>query len=283
MSTASSVAAVSTSTTVSPAANASAAVSATAAATSPCRDPTACASAVDHKAEISPSTRTLTQGMAYDSSSEDVKPLMIPLAAPAEINAPGVMISASEEAVTTGITSAPQLPHPPASPKIESTQDRMLTTEGTHGEKVPSGLKIISETENILIKSAVKDTTSAAGMSLAASMRTSCPGAASVPPSVVPNYAFQSRDLADEPVQRKRGRPRKNKPGEEDEAATSAASQVSTSSKMLKLGSSPRSDALCPHCSLGKGGLKSTVVYVEFHCCFYPTQSNIGPELGYAI
>jgi hypothetical protein len=252
MSTAPSVGAVSAITTVSTAANAWEAVSATAAATAPCRDPTACASAVDHKAEISPSTRTLTQEMAYDSSSEDVKPLMIPLAASAGINALGVMILATEEAVETGIISAPELPHPPASPKIEYTQNRMLTTEGSHAE----------QTENILnprvvLKSAVKDTTAATGMSLAATMRTSCPEAASFPPSVVPNNAFQSRDLADEPVKRKRGRPRKIKPGEEQEAAKAPASQVS--SKMLKLGSSPRSDALCPHCSLGKGGLKSSV------------------------
>jgi hypothetical protein len=198
--------------------------------------------------------------MAYDSSSQDVKPLMIPLAASAGINALGVMISASEEAVATGIISAPELPHPLASPKIEYTQERMLTIEGTHGEKVASGLKIVSETENILnhrvmvLKYAVKDTTAAAGESLAASMSTSCPGTANVPHSVVPSNAFQGRaNLADEPVKRKPGRPRKIKPGEEDETATAAASQVSTSSKMLKLGSSPSSDALCPHCSLGKG------------------------------
>jgi hypothetical protein len=276
MSTAPSVGAVSATTTVSAAANASAAVSATAAATAPSRDSTACASAVAHKAEISIATRTLTQGMAYDSSSEDVKPPMIPLAAPKAINALGGLISADEEYVATGIISAPELPHPLASPKIESTQGRMLTTEGSHAE----------QTENILnprvvLKSAVKDTTSEVGMSLAAPMRTSCLGAASVQHRVVLSNAFQGRDLADEPVKRKRGRPRKIKPGEEDEAAKAAASQVS--SKMLKVGSSPNSDALCPHCSLGMGGLKSTVVYVEFHCCFYPTQSNIGPELGYAI
>jgi hypothetical protein len=254
MSTATSVGAVSATTTVSTAANAWAAVSAIAAATAPCRDPTACASALSHKAEISTVTRTSTPGMAYDSSSEDVKPLMIPLAAPVGINALGMMISASEEAVATGIISAPELPHPLAISKIEHTQDRMLTTEGSHAE----------QTENILnprvvLKSAVRDTTAATGMSLAAPMRTSCPEAASVPPSVVPNNAFQSRDLADEPVKRKRGRPRKIKPGEEHELAKAPASQVS--SKMLKEGSSPRSDALCPHCSLGKGGLNNTLLF----------------------
>jgi hypothetical protein len=255
MSTAPSVGAVSASTTVSAAVNAWEAVSATTAATGSCRDPTACASAVSHKAEISIATRTLTQEMAYDSSSEDVKPLMIPLAAPAGINALGVMILATEEAVETGIISAPALPHPPASPKIEYTQDRMLITEGSHAE----------QTENILnprvvLKSAVKDTTAATGMSLAAPMSTSCPGAASVPPSVVLSNVFQGRaNLADEPVKRKRGRPRKIKPGKEDETATSAASQVS--SKMLKVGSSPSSDALCPHCSLGKGGLNNTLLF----------------------
>jgi hypothetical protein len=107
-------------------------------------------------------------------------------------------------------------------------------------------------------------------MSLAASMRTSCPGTASVPPRFVPNNAFQSRDLADELVKRKRGRPRKIKPGEEDEAATAATSATSAasqvSSKMLMVGRSPSSDALCPHCSLGKEVLKTVVCRVQ--CCF---------------
>jgi hypothetical protein len=132
----------------------------------------------------------------------------------------------------------------------ESTRRPLIpvSAPGNPSSQIPAAPALTSTANcTTAMTSAVKDSTTPSGKRWALKMAPPL-GTAKVPLKVTLVSAQEGVAVSDQPAIRKRarGRPRKRR-GEENEEAASAAPE-----KMPRMGGHPSNDELCPHCSLGK-------------------------------